>query len=72
MNIEPVQEKELEVFAGLMRGDKDKFDLYDKHHIPDQFQYRDSDRVTPIVLVAKEGFVFAQPFFNEVKEINKR
>jgi len=72
LNLEPDQEKELEVFAALMRGAMDKFVLYDKHHIPEELHYGKCERVTPIVLLAKEGFVFAQPFFKEVKEINIR
>ena len=52
--------------------DKDKFVKYDKHHVPAEWHYADCARVPSIVLVAKEGFAFANTFFTEVKELNKR
>ena len=65
--------QELDIFAAMMRGNKDnKFDLYNKHDIPKEYHYKNSERVTDIVLVAKEGYAFATTFFDDVKELNKR
>ena len=56
----------------MTQGPLDKFDLYNKHGIPERFHYKNNDRVTDIVLVAKEGYAFGTTFFQDVKELNQR
>ena len=74
LNLQPVHvDKQLDIYAALQGSeDTDKFNLYNKHGIPDQYKYKNNDRVTDIVLVAKEGFAFASTFYKEVKELNLR
>jgi len=62
---------ELDTYAQLQKGDLDKYDLYTKNLMPDRYHYKNNDRVDDIVLVAKEGFVFASDFWAEVKQLNK-
>jgi len=62
---------ELDTYAKLQKGDLDKYDLYTKNLMPDRYHYKNNDRVDDIVLVAKEGFVFASDFWAEVKQLNK-
>lgn len=72
LNIQPGQGESLDTYARLQASaDKDKFDLYTKHLVPERFHYRDNSRVAEIVLVAKEGFVFASDFWAEVKSLNR-
>jgi hypothetical protein len=49
------------------QGPLDKYDLYNKHGIPERFHYKNSDRVTDIVLLAKEGYAFGTTFFQVFK-----
>jgi len=63
--------KELDTYAKLQTGDLEKYDLYTKNLMPDRYHYKNNDRVDDIVLVAKEGFVFASDFWAEVKMLNK-
>ena len=63
--------KELDTYAKLQTGDLEKYDLYTKNLMPDRYHYKSNDRVDDIVLVAKEGFVFASDFWSEVKKLNK-
>ena len=64
---------ELDTYAKLQQGDLEKYDLYTKNLIPDRYHYKNNDRIDEydIVLVAKEGFVFASDFWAEVKKLNK-
>jgi len=70
INIQP-KKNELDTFAKLNTGEKDKFDLYTKNRVPDRYHYKNNDRVDDIVLVAKEGFVFASDFWKDIKKLNK-
>eukprot|EP00090_Calanus_glacialis_P045876 TRINITY_DN8762_c0_g1_i2.p1 TRINITY_DN8762_c0_g1~~TRINITY_DN8762_c0_g1_i2.p1 ORF type:complete len:580 (+),score=132.33 TRINITY_DN8762_c0_g1_i2:291-2030(+) len=63
--------KELDTYAKLQTGDLEKYDLYTKNLMPDRYHYKNNDRVDDIVLVAKEGFVFASDFWAEAKKLNK-
>ena len=74
LNLQPVHvDQQLDIYAALQGGgDTDKYNLYNKHGIPDQYKYKNNDRVSDIVLVAKEGFAFASSFYKEVKDLNLR
>ena len=61
----------LNFMSGMLRvsckkGPLDKYDLYNKHGIPDRFHYKNNERVTDIVLVAKEGYAFGTTFFQVI------
>jgi len=71
INIRPSEKQSLDTYAKLQTGPLDKYDLYTKHLLPDRYHYKNNDRVSDIVLVAKEGFVFASDFWADVKKLNK-
>ena len=63
LNIKPPKDEELDTYANLQTSsDKDKFDLYTRRLVPQEYHYSGSSRVSEIVLVAKEGFAFAFDF----------
>ena len=73
LNIKPAKEEELDTYAKLQTSsDKDKFDLYTRRLVPQEYHYSGSSRVSEIVLVAKEGFAFAFDFWTEVKSLNRQ
>eukprot|EP00092_Neocalanus_flemingeri_P014747 GFUD01015914.1.p1 GENE.GFUD01015914.1~~GFUD01015914.1.p1 ORF type:complete len:583 (-),score=126.96 GFUD01015914.1:125-1873(-) len=72
INIQPGEKQELDTYAKLQTGPLDKYDLYTKNNLPDRYHYKNNDRVSNIVLVAKEGFVFASDFWAEVKNLNRQ
>ena len=72
LNIKPPKDEELDTYAKLQTSsDKDKFDLYTRRLVPQEYHYSGSSRVSEIVLVAKEGFAFAFDFWTEVKTLNR-
>lgn len=72
LNIKPAKDEELDTYAKLQTSsDKDKFDLYTRRLVPQEYHYSGSSRVSEIVLVAKEGFAFAFDFWTEVKRLNR-
>ena len=63
-------EKDLTIYASLSRGPKDeKYDLYIHKDIPEEYHYKDNDRVGTMTLVAKEGFAFFD-VWDDFKELN--
>ena len=73
LNIRPAKDEELDTYAKLQTSsDKDKFDMYTRRLVPQEYHYSASSRVSEIVLVAKEGFAFAFDFWTEVKTLNRQ
>ena len=73
LNIKPAKDEELDTYAKLQTSsDKDKFDMFTKRLVPQEYHYSGNRRVSEIVLVAKEGFSFAFDFWTEVKTLNLR
>ena len=73
LNIKPAKDEELDTYAKLQTSiDKDKFDMFTKRLVPQEYHYSGNGRVSEIVLVAKEGFAFAFDFWTEVKTLNRR
>ena len=73
LNIKPAKDEELDTYAKLQTSsDKDKFDLYTRRLVPQEYHYSGNSRVSEIVLVAKEGFAFAFDFWTEVKTLNRQ
>jgi hypothetical protein len=62
--------KDLDVYASLLGGESDDYKVYIKNRLPDKFNYKNNDRVQPIVLVANEGVAFASTFWKDVKSLN--
>lgn len=72
LNIHPTPGKDLDVYAGLSQSQGDKYNVYTKNLIPDNFFYKNNDRVGPIVMVAREGNVFSSSFWGDIKVLNEK
>ena len=70
LNIFHSENQDLNIYASLSKGPRDeKYDLYIHKDIPEEYHYKDNQRVGTMTLVAKEGFAFSD-VWQDFKELN--
>ena len=69
-----VTEKELLVYEELRKGEQktNSFKVYIKEEFPPDDHYASNENVQELIVVAKEGFAFANDMKDRMKELDKK